>query len=100
MYTEGLGIDMLETGGAQIAYWADAWFTDDILNVRDLDNGKIVRIGPEKMYSVHKNRLWHRFGIKGVHPNNYAFLTDEDDYDADTCDWAIQYIVNGEVLYS
>ena len=97
-----LGTWMLEA--AEIGYWAEAHINaEGTLVITGDDEGTEtawpVEITPAQMETTHRDRLFHRAGIKGVAPSNYGWLTEVDDYDAASTDWVVQYLCFGEVVY-
>jgi hypothetical protein len=111
-----LGHDIL--GSAEIDYWAetrnatyvyDSYFAKqghlikviDTIEVRDNEDedAEWHLITADDVLDVHTSRIVNRVGIRGVHPANYAWVTNEDDYDAMTADWVVQHLAFGEVIF-
>lgn len=94
---------------ADIGYWAEYRFTEDgiVIEGNEIEvHGGLggsdrfpVSITFDQIAEEHIDRLWKRGGIKGVHPANYGWLNDPEDFDAATGDWVVQHIVYGEVIF-
>lgn len=99
--TTELGTWMLEA--AEIGYWAEAHFEGDTLIItgdgEGTDTTWPVRITPTRMAHAHRALILKGEGIKNVHPSNYGWIQDGDDYDADSTDWVVQHLCFGEVIY-
>ena len=91
---------------AYIHYWAEATIdsdTGELVITGDHDGTETVwpvRLTPEAVAEAHIEHLFKgKNQIKGLHPSNHEWLMKVDDYDSDSTDWAIQYLVFGEIVY-
>lgn len=87
---------------ADIHYWADGYWHGEtfIVSVPDMD--LTATLTPERVGRAH--RMLFQEGIARrllplIHPSNYEWMAEVDDYDATSGDWTIQFLIFGEVIF-